>query len=271
MFSPFVYLCHVSAERTILLTPTVEHSVVRLQSFYSNSYCPSICRLPLYPLTVLSAEECLQAHTCETCSLQHVRGTLRQRHKLVLIWSWKNFMDLLGKIKSNHDMFITSSNHAWGVWGPIEGCEKYKYNMLILLIRVLVISDKLSVVFYLPFCFDILNDGLCLYSLWSSGGHSVSSVLWVIKGKWSSVSSCSFLPRMNPRTMLPRWSGWGGVWYGWKGVLFLFLICNKHNCVIKKKKMDFFPNIFKICVLVPSVLCFVLACSESTRRYRLFV
>lgn len=44
--------------------------------------------------------------------------------------------------------------------------------MLVLLIRFLVISDKLLVVFIYIY-FDILKDGLCLYSLWSYVGHSV--------------------------------------------------------------------------------------------------
>lgn len=47
--------------------------------------------------------------------------------------------------------------------------------MLVLLIRFLGISDKLLVVFIYLY-FDILNDGLCLYSLWSYVGHSVCPV-----------------------------------------------------------------------------------------------
>lgn len=113
--------------------------------------------------------------------------------------------------------------------------------MLVLLIRFLVISDKLLVVFIYIY-FDILKDGLCLYSLWSYVGHSVCPLSLGPQRKLF-VSSCSFIPRLNRCTNTAEVVGMRVGLIGKKrGLILVFTLCNRHNCVIKKKNRIFFPT-----------------------------
>lgn len=139
--------------------------------------------------------------------------------------------------------------------------------MLVLLIRFLVISDKLLVVFIYIY-FDILKDGLCLYSLWSYVGHSVCPLSLGPQRKLF-VSSCSFIPRLNRCTNTAEVVGMRVGLIGKKrGLILVFTLCNRHNCVIKKKTGFFFQH---TCVSLPimSLFCFALACSVMTTRFYL--
>lgn len=134
--------------------------------------------------------------------------------------------------------------------------------MLVLLIRFLIISDKLLVVFIYIY-FDILNDGLCLYSLWSYVGHSVCPLSL---GPQRKLFVCVVMLFYSQTESLHNTAEVVGMRVGLigkkRGLILVFTLCNRHNCVIKKTGF-FFQH---TCVSLPimSLFCFALACSVMT-------
>lgn len=155
--------------------------------------------------------EVLSSTYLRHCSLHYVQETRRRRRPRVGAYF---------NLKAPPGFF--GSNQARGFWGPVVGCEKYKYNMLVLLIRVLVISVKLSVVFIYLF---ISNDGLCLSSRWSHVGHRGCPLSPGPQRKVGQRRHALFLPTaemVGPRVGLIGMKR--GFYY------FVFTLCNKHNC-----------------------------------------
>lgn len=103
--------------------------------------------------------------------------------------------------------------------------------------------------FYLPFYFDILNDGLCLYSLWSYVGHSACPLSL---GPQRKVFVCVVMLLYSQAESLHNTAEVVGMRVGLigtkRGFILVFTLCKRHNCVIKKT--GFFFNILGNCVLI---------------------
>lgn len=124
--------------------------------------------------------------------------------------------------------------------------------MLVFLMRLSETTDKHSTVFIYLY-FDVLNDGLHLYAFWSYLGHSVCPPSLGPKGKYLSVSLCSFIPRLHRCTKLPRHGqDEGGFDRDEQGFHFWFILYVTDIIMLLKK---FFQHTWQLCLNSYAVPC----------------
>lgn len=118
--------------------------------------------------------------------------------------------------------------------------------------------------------FDILNDGLCLYSLWSYVGHSACPPSL---GPQRKVFVCVVMLFYSQTESLHNTAEVVGMRVGLigtkRGFILVFTLCNRHNCVIKKNRI-FFQHTWKLCFDFSCLLVVLCPCMFGD-HYRILV